>query len=56
VIILNSNDTNSTTEHSLDDTADFEEDIVDNEDDGMFDEDTEYMERLRMQTMICSIR
>jgi len=41
----NGDDANSTAEHSLDDTADFEEDIVDNEDDGMVeDEDMEYMD------------
>ena len=41
----NGDDANSTAEHSLDDTADFEEDIVDDEDDGMVeDEDMEYMD------------
>ena len=41
----NGDDANSTAEHSLDDTANFEEDIVDDEDDGMVaDEEMEYMD------------
>jgi len=41
----NGNDTISTAEHSLNDTADFKEDIVEDEDDGMFDdEDMKYVE------------
>ena len=41
----NGNDANSTAKHSLDITANFEKDIVDNEDDKVFnDENMEYME------------
>lgn len=37
-------DPNSTAEHSLDDTTDFEDDIVDDQDDGMVEDEVEYID------------